>query len=372
MNQQYEKQNALDKLKTEVLKTEACTACGTCVSICPNIISLDDRIAAVGDCRLEIGRCLRHCPRTASDEVIQDTLSGDAGYHGDLGRFTDLLVARSTLSPENKPFQSGGVVSAILKKAFQDELINCAVVTCASSNDPKAVTIWSPEEILTAAGSKFALSPTNKEVNNAIANPNARIGVVALPCQATGLRKKQLLPRTDDIIEGKITLIIGLFCTWALDQQGWRSMVKEHIGDEEIQLIDIPPPPAEKMTIKTADKTYHIPLDEVRQHIRPGCKVCMDMTSENADISVGMAEGIDGYNTVIVRSDTGNQLVQAALEESILEKGPADPDFERRLQEASLNKKTKAIEAAKQQDASLPYYNRIMQLKNTIARRDPK
>jgi coenzyme F420 hydrogenase subunit beta len=371
MNQQNEKQNALDKLKIEVLKTEACTACGTCVSICPNIISLDDRIAAVGDCQLEIGRCLHHCPRTASEEEIQDTLAGDAGYHGELGRYTDLLVARSTLSSDNKPFQSGGVVSAILKQAFQEGLINCAVVTCASANDPKTVTIWQPEEILTAAGSKFALAPTNKEVNNAILNPNARIGVVALPCQATGLRKKQLIPRIGDVKEGKITLIIGLFCTWALDQQGWRSMVKEHIGDEEIQLIDIPPPPADKMIIKTADKTVQISLDEVRKYIRPGCKVCLDMTSENADVSVGMAEGIDGYNTVIVRSDTGNQLVQKALEESLLEKGPADPNFEKQLQEASMNKKAKAVDAAEQQDEPLPYYQRIIQLKDKLKGRFP-
>ena len=366
MNQNHEKQNALDKLKTEVLKTEVCTACGTCVNLCPNIISLDDRIAAVGDCQLEIGRCLRHCPRIESDEQIQDPLAGDAGYYGELGRYSDIITVRGTLSPKNKPFQSGGVVSALLRQAMQDELINCAVVTGASSNVPKAVTIWNPDEISAAAGSKFALSPTNKEVNNAVINPNARIGIVALPCQTTGLRKKQLIPRTDDIEEGKITLIIGLFCTWALDQQSWRIMVQKHIGDEEIQLIDIPPPPADAMTIKTDRQTYQISLDEVRQHIRPGCKVCMDMTSENADISVGMAEGIEGYNTVIVRSEIGNQLVQKALQESMLEKGPADTTLKQRLQEASMNKKIKAIDEAEKRDESLPYYKRIIKFKSKI------
>jgi coenzyme F420 hydrogenase subunit beta len=364
-NEDIEK-GALERLTSEILKTDACTACGTCVNICPNIISLDDRIAAVGDCKLDTGSCFRNCPRSAPVENIKDALSGDVGYRNQLGLLSDIYMSRSILSSKNKPFQSGGVVSALLWQAMQDELINCAVVTCSSSNIPQAVTIWDKEEIFGAVGSKFALSPTNKEVNIAAVNPDARIGVVALPCQATGLRKKQQLAGTDDLKQGKIVLIIGLFCTWALDQQGWRKLIRKHVGAESILRIDIPPPPADSMEILTDKKAYHLPLSEVRNHIRPGCKVCLDMTAENADVSVGMAEGFDGCNTVVVRSDVGKKLAEQAIAEGLLKKIPYAKSSLKDLQKASINKKIRAIEEAERRDEPLEYYKHLKGLRKKI------
>ena len=357
---------ALEKLKTQILKTDACTACGTCANLCPNIISIDDRIAAVGDCKLETGSCFRHCPRTTPTKEVEEKLLGDVGYEGPLGRFSDIYMARSTLTTKNKSFQSGGVVSALLWQAMQEDLINCAVVTCSTSNIPEAVTIWDKQEILNAVGSKFALSPTNKEVNLAAINPTAKIGVVALPCQSTGLRKKQLLPGTDDRKEGNVTLIIGLFCTWALDQQGWRTLIRNHIGHENIRRIDIPPPPADSMEILTDKKTYRISLDEVRNLIRAGCKVCFDMTAENADISVGMAEGFEGYNTVIIRSDDGKKLADQARSAGLLKKKPFDETLIESLQNASMNKKIKAINEADARDEPLDYYQHLKNMKKKI------
>jgi coenzyme F420 hydrogenase subunit beta len=366
MKNEGQKKGALETLKTQVLGTDACTACGSCVNLCPNIISLDDRIAAIGDCKLDAGRCWRHCPRAKPIEEIKDILSGDAGFKGPLGRFTDIIMARSTLTAENKSFQAGGVVSTLLWQAMQDDLINCAVVTCSSSNIPQAVTIWNKEEIFEAAGSKFALSPTNKEVNLAVINPDARIGVVALPCQATGLRKKQLLPGTDTVKEGKIVLIIGLFCTWALDQQGWRTVLREYMGAESIQRIDIPPPPADAIEITTDQRTYLISLNAARNYIGPGCKVCLDMTAENADVAVGMAEGVAGYNTVIIRSDVGIKLVNQAFNRDLLKKMPYDQTLLQALQHASMNKKIKAISEAESRTEPLDYYRHLKKLKKII------
>jgi coenzyme F420 hydrogenase subunit beta len=360
------KNSALETLKTEVLNTDACTGCGTCVNLCPNIISTDDRVAAIGNCTLNTGRCWRYCPRTPPVEEIKDSLSGDVGFENPLGRFVDITLARSTLSAKSRSFQAGGVASALLWQALQDDLINCAVVTGSSSNMPQAMTIWNKEEIFEAVGSKFALSPTNKEVNLAIINPDARIGVVALPCQATGLRKKELLAGADDPQEGKIVLIIGLFCTWALDQQGWRVVLREYVGAESIRRIDIPPPPAAAMEITTDQRTYRISLNEVRTHIRPGCKVCLDMTAENADVSTGMAEGVAGYNTVIIRSDIGKKLFGQAFKRELLKKIPYRPALLKSLQYASMHKKMKAIAEAEGRTEPLDYYRRLKELKEKI------
>lgn len=357
---------ALETLKAEILNTDACTACGACVNLCPNIISLDDRIAAIGDCRLDNGRCLRYCPRTKPAPEIKGILSGDAGFKNPLGQFRDITLALGNLSAKGRPFQCGGVVSALLWQAMQDNLINCAVVTRSFSNIPKAVTIWKKEEIFDAVGSKFALSPTNQEVNLAAMNPDSRIGVVALPCQATALRKKQLLEADADRKEGKVVLIIGLFCTWALEQQGWRAMLREYVGNESIQRIDIPPPPADAIEITTDKRTFALSLHAVRNHIRVGCKVCLDMTAENADVSVGMAEGVAGYNTLINRSDIGKKLVERAFKQDLLKAIPYDKALLKYLENASMNKKIRAIDEAERRAEPSAYYRHLKKLKHKI------
>ena len=194
----------LKELRDEVLGSDACTRCGTCVSLCPNLISIEDRIAVIGECDIEPCRCYRYCPRTAPEQEIKSNLFGDAGYGGAVGPYLDYCAAQNTGFRHEATFQYGGVISALLVEAMEKDLINRAVVTKAVSNLPVPVSVESKEGIIKAAGSKFALSPTNREANKATLPSENRIGVVALPCQATGLRKKQLLPRDDGIAEGKV------------------------------------------------------------------------------------------------------------------------------------------------------------------------
>ncbi len=49
-----------------------------------------------------------------------------------------------------------------------------------------------------------------------------------------------------------------------------------------------------------------------------GCSVCPDMTAEWADISVGAFEGKSDWNTLIVRTEKGEKLVDQALEKGYL------------------------------------------------------
>ena len=85
----------LSALREEVLDTGVCTACGTCVLLCPNIISLHDRIGIVGDCTVESGRCYSSCPRTVPQKDQQESIFGDVGYKGAVGVYMDYCIARS-------------------------------------------------------------------------------------------------------------------------------------------------------------------------------------------------------------------------------------------------------------------------------------
>jgi coenzyme F420 hydrogenase subunit beta len=72
------------------------------------------------------------------------------------------------------------------------------------------------------------------------------------------------------------------------------------------------------------------------------------MTSELSDLSVGTVEGLNGWNTVIVRSDRGEALVEGCEREGTIEVQVLPEENLRHLKDASLLKKRRALEALKQ------------------------
>ncbi|MCP4668112.1 MAG: hypothetical protein GY849_17315, partial [Deltaproteobacteria bacterium] len=75
------------------------------------------------------------------------------------------------------------------------------------------------------------------------------------------------------------------------------------------------------------------------------CLVCLDMTSEFSDISVGTVEGKEGWNTVLVRTAMGDELMSRAEESGIIETLAFPEDKLAHLKEASLLKKRRALNA---------------------------
>jgi coenzyme F420 hydrogenase subunit beta len=342
---------SLDALKREVLGTPQCAACGACVGFCPYIISLRDRVAGLEGCRKEDGRCYRFCPRSASAEQGGEgaALAGDAAYAGPLGRISH--AARGRGRPPGGGAQHGGVVSALMAGALRDGLIDAAVLTVSEEGLPKTVIAETAEAVWAARGSKFAVAPTVRLVNEIMRSPHRRLGIVALPCQAAALRKMKVLGGAET---PTVMFVIGLFCTWALSQAGWLGLLEEHLSlaGGHIRRVDIPPPPAAVMEIDLDDgRRLEIPLADVRAVIRDGCLVCTDMTSENADVSVGLVEGLDGWNTVLVRTPEGAGLVERAIDAGDLETQPLETERLAHLADASLGKKRRAVAEAEHRRA---------------------
>jgi len=75
----------------------------------------------------------------------------------------------------------------------------------------------------------------------------------------------------------------------------------------------------------------------------PTCAYCLDMTSEFADISVGSVEGIEGWNTIIVRTANGAKLLEMARKQGKLEIDALPAANLAHLKEAALNKKKRAL-----------------------------
>ena len=107
--------------------------------------------------------------------------------------------------------------------------------------------------------------------------------------------------------------------------------------------FDIPPPPANRFDAYMPSGKVSIPLEQIREFMMPGCAYCPDMTSEFTDISVGSVEGLDGWNTVIVRTERGAELIETARGKGKLETNTISPRKLTHLKEASRLKKKRAF-----------------------------
>ncbi len=164
------------------------------------------------------------------------------------------------------------------------------------------------------------------------------------PCQAIALAKMRLDPPTQRASLDNLRLSIGLFCTWALAYDRFYEFLKNNVDLPKVRKFDIPPPPANRFDVYIGKEVKSFPLDEVRKYRMPTCAYCLDMTAEFTDISVGSVEGVEGWNTVIVRTQRGMDIIADAKKKGKLEIKDLPAQSLAHLKEAALIKKARAVQ----------------------------
>jgi len=140
-----------------------------------------------------------------------------------------------------------------------------------------------------------------------------------------------------------IALTIGLLCNWSLDTRQLAALLADKLDVSSIRGMDIPPPPANIMVVETEDRRLEIPLSEVKPLIPQTCFICLDMTAEWSDVSVGMFEGRPGWNTLIVRSENGAELVRQARDKGFLETEKMPRQNIKHLAKSAADKKENSL-----------------------------
>ena len=340
-------QNAIQEL---ILNGGLCTGCGACIGLCPYFKSYRGTTSILFPCTLTQGKCFAHCPKI---EVNLDDLSQKyfGRPYGDdpLGFYQAIMASRAGERIRGAAFQAGGTVSAIIYFAMKKGYLDGAVLTARDGLLPVPRFITDPDEVFECASSKYTAAPTLSALNQAIKDGFKKVGVVATPCQtlATALMRSNPLEETDFI--DPTGLVVGLFCTWALDFREFEKYISERVDRETITKIDIPPPPAEIMIVYTEKgEKMEIPLDEIRRLVPEGCSYCIDMTAEFSDISVGVLEGRPDMNTLIIRTERGRTMVEEARKEGYLQVSGIPRENIEHLTWAAGNKKRRALAKAKQ------------------------
>ena len=340
------KTKGMSELFKEVINKDLCALCGACIGDCPYTVFYRGKIRMLDLCTREEGHCYEYCPRTHTDlDAINNKLFGVPFSGAEIGSVKEVFMARSKDAKVRSAAQYGGTVTSLLLLALETGLINAAITTKTGDDKlPAASLARSAAEVMSGAGSSYMAYPVLEALNRMPKDSQDSLGIVVTPCQAIALARMRLDPPKQRAGLDNLRLSIGLFCTWALAYDRFYEFLKNNLDLPKVKKFDIPPPPANRFDVYIGKEVKSFPLDEVRKYRMPTCAYCLDMTAEFTDISVGSVEGVEGWNTVIVRTQRGAELIAEAKKKGKLEIKELPAQSLAHLKEAAFNKKARGVQ----------------------------
>ena len=350
------------QMMNEVVAYGSCCECGSCVLVCPhNVIDYVDgkpkqvakATGAFDFCGISEGIgcdvCAQVCPRLNPREFeLVDALYGqDQPHKGAFGSYRRIVAARAVAPEIMERAQDGGVVTAMLRWAFERGVIDGAAVSVADPErpaQPMPKLVTNVDELMTSAGSWYTYCPNNLALADADRLGVERVAFVGVPCQVTPVRKMQMvdesylvngrkkdkhIERQTKFLKGygsRVTLTIGLLCTEVFTYDGL--MVDKIQGELGIPLTDI-----KKFNVKGKVLIYkkdgslvEMKLKTAQEYARPECHHCGDFSAELADISCGGVGAMD-WTITILRTERGERLFDQMVADGIFEVRPME-EFE--------------------------------------------
>lgn len=334
------------ELFEDVIDQGLCTGCGACITACPYIVAYEGRIVVLDKCTIGEGDCYKHCPRTYMDmNAVSEKIFGVPYGDGEVGHALDIHMARSKDTEMRQKAQDGGTITTLLALALEEGMID--VVVCTKMDEEKVARGYlarSREELLRCAGSSYEASFALEAYRSIPKESTERLAVVGLGCQVEALGKIRTDPAKNSVSPDNIKLTLGLFCGWALRPDIFHPYLSGICDPSQAVKFDIPHTPYYTFDVYTKSDRKSVSLDEIRPYINEACQYCLDMTAEFSDISVGSAGSkYPGWNTVIVRTNTGANLVNMAKAKGILETQALPDQRLAHLKTVALNRKKTAL-----------------------------
>lgn len=334
------------RLVDRVISQGLCVRCGACVGLCPYFHYFDGEVVVQDPCHSDTGRCLQVCPRADYAGTGIDAERAETAQNGEIGPYHTIVMARASEPGIRERAQYGGVVSALLIFALKKGTIRSAILTDTGGPfSPAGKIAENRSEVLDCTGSRYSGSASLSVLNRAIQEGKDRLGVVGLPCQMEALDRMRRIEPDGKERSDRVALKIGLFCTWALDYRRLEDFLRQKGVEGEALKFDIPPPPSEIFLVQNKAGRRDFDLADIRSMVQKGCTLCRDMTAELADVSVGTVEGLEAWNTVIIRTDRGRELMDAAVADGRLETDQLPEENLDHLKAAAHNKRQRGEKA---------------------------
>ncbi|MDH5362440.1 MAG: Coenzyme F420 hydrogenase/dehydrogenase, beta subunit C-terminal domain [Aigarchaeota archaeon] len=317
-------------LNREVVDSDFCCGCGTCVATCPfKVLNMDgEKPRLIGECK-SCGICHSVCPRFRVEctEVESFVFGRTRRGEEDFGIYEKLLVAKTKDQEITRVCQDGGVVTSMLAEGLNAGLLDGVIASGLSADIPMLpvpVVARTKAELLACAGSRYFRSANMLALGDAADMQLRKLAVVGTPCHILAARRIQMVPIKK--YSERISVTLGLFCMETFRYGETESEIERRFG---LSLRDIVKTNIKGKSFIVYDRggTEHlVPLKEMKTMSEAGCGHCGTFASDYADVSVGAA-GLTGLNLVVLRTERGKMLLENAVEAGMLETRGAD-EFE--------------------------------------------
>ena len=328
-------------LYNEVVTTGLCTGCTACIVACPfHVLGYEDykpvQLQEDGPDKCVHGDkgcslCTLACPRfRAWEPEIDQQLFGEIRRADEVaGHYQEIVLARAADQELRARGQDGGVVSALLIWGLEGGQIDGVCTSRLSDERPwdcEPTVVTDRDGVLASAGSRYTYSPNPLAMLKAAEMGLSKLAVVGMGCQASA--PGSMAARRVNKWAKRVAWTFGLLCSKTFTYDGL--MVEIAQNELGLDLDDIV-----RMNIKgkllfyTKDgQELTYPLKKSHRFTRPGCQHCPDFTAEHADISFGGLGQGEGWTLTIIRTDTGLDIWNRAVADSIVEwqPGSEDPD----------------------------------------------
>src|SRR5215207_4890286 len=332
------------ELYDEVIQTGLCTGCAGCVISCPHDVigythapgaykpfHLEDELGPGNCIHGEKGctTCTRACPRFRSWEPQADEhLFARTRQQDEVsGIYQDILLTRASDDMVHRMGQDGGLVSALLIWAMENDYIDGALTSFlegeAGEWKARPGVAANKDEVLASAGSRYTYSANTLAINEARERGLSRLALVGMSCQSSV--PPIMWTRKVGKVARPILFNIGLLCSKTFDDSIFEELFETKYGLPKQDIV--------KMNIKgvfqlwTKDGGYHeVPLKECHAWTRDGCTHCPDFAAEHADISTGGIGKDNDWTLTIVRTDLGREIITRMIDDGSIIARPGDED----------------------------------------------
>jgi coenzyme F420-reducing hydrogenase beta subunit len=229
------------------------------------------------------------------------------------GVVDSVFLAQSTDYDRNFGASSGGLIKEVLIQLLESGQVDAVIALGEVEGlDYQPRLIRSVEEVDGLPGSIYH-NLAQPEAIRLIEDTDARLALVAIPCQLEGIYKYIFTMRPE--LADRIAITIGLICGWQYNHHSIRAICEyKGVDPDTIEHISYRGGgPVGKLTIQTSDGRtttasrrvdfgYQVAFD--RHFNTPRCHLCVNHSNFLADIVVG-----DAWLPATLTTKTGISLV---------------------------------------------------------------
>jgi coenzyme F420 hydrogenase subunit beta len=236
------------------------------------------------------------------------------GRKESIGSYRRIVAARTKDTEIERTCQNGGVVTTLLLYALESTLIDGALVVGRDTWAPVACIATTGDEIVRAAGTKYGVVPVLKELRAAVVDHGlSKICVVGSPCHIQSVRylKHKGLP-----LASSVKLTVGLFCRENYEYTCLAQKVRAKGMDmQRADKLDM----SDEFNIYAGEKKLSLSVTEVKSCVPRHCLVCQDFAAELADIAIGSGGSLEGWSTMIIRTEKGEEVFGGVVGRGLVE-----------------------------------------------------